>query len=136
MLPTSNGMNGPNPPMVGGAPNTKGVKGWSGKLLLVNMPRTAMEHARPHPAMAALDPQLKAGSDEEVGTVGFVLQTSLLNRGAPGGSGSLRFTLVDWKGRVNLGTWVVKQWTDKAPEPADFTAAYPDLAKKLKELHH
>ncbi|MBX3171533.1 MAG: hypothetical protein KF760_29260 [Candidatus Eremiobacteraeota bacterium] len=135
MLPPTQGLNGPNPPQVGGGANTSRDSHWSGKLLLVNMPRTPMEHARPHPAMQALDPSLKAGSDDEVGAVGFVLQSSSLNRGAPGGTGYLLVTLVDWKTRVNLGTYVIKSWKNNAPEQKDFEGAYPDLAKKLKDLH-
>jgi len=137
MLPPSNGLNGPNPPQVGGAPNPGRDMHWRGKIMLVSMPRTPMEHARVHPAMKALDPALQAGSDAEVSTIGFVLQSSALNRGGPPGAGTgyILVTLVDWKMQRNLGTVLVKSWKNNAPEPKDFEGAYPELAKKLKDLH-
>ena len=137
MLPPSNGLNGPNPPQVGGAANPTKDMHWSGKIMLVSMPRTAMEHARVHPAMKALDKSLQAGSDAEVDAVGFVLQNSAPARGGPAGSGTgyMVVTLVDWKKQVNLGTVLVKSWKNNAPQPADFEAAYPELATKIKDLH-
>ncbi|MBS2038327.1 hypothetical protein JST97_25310 [bacterium] len=135
MLPSSQGLNGPNPPQVGGVANKTRDRHWRGKILLVSIPLTPMQRSRVHPAMAALEPTLKASSDQEVGTVGFVLQSSVPTRGGPGGLGSLSVTLVDWKGKVNLGQVVIKEWTGQAPEPADFEKAYPELNKKLKELH-
>ena len=134
MLPPSNGLHGPNPPVVGGTPNKSGKAGWTGKILVVSMPRTAAEHCKVHPAMKAIDQSLQAGSDQEVGCVGFVYEHAVAYRGQPGGSGYLQLTLLDWKSKTNLGSWTIKKW-DKIPESADFASAYPELAAKVKELH-
>lgn len=134
MLPPSQGLNGPNPPQVGGLPNKSGDGHWHGKILLVSTPLSPMQHARVHPAMKSLDSNLQAGGDEEVSTVGFVLQRSIPIRGG-GGRGLMTVTLIDWKSKVNLGTLLIKEWTDHAPEAPEFEKAYPTLAGEVKKLH-
>lgn len=134
MLPPSQGLEGPNPPSVGGSANNTGSYKWKGKILVVAMPRGPMERSKVHPAQKLLDKELQAQSDEEVTAVAYVLALAQASRGGPGGTGSLSVTVVDWKTKTNLGTWKVKTWTT-APEQADFQAAYPEIARKLKELH-
>lgn len=134
MLPPTQGLNGPNPPRVGGGAHRSGSRKWKGKILVVAMPRGPMERSKVHPAQKLLDKELQAQSDEEVTAVAYVLAQAMAYRGVPGGTGSLSVTVVDWKSKTNLGTWTVKKWTTY-PEDTDFQAAYPEIAKKLKELH-
>ncbi len=134
MLPPSQGLHGPNPPRVGGSANRTGSHRWKGKILVVAMPRTPMERSKVHPAHKLLEKELQAQSDEEVTAVAYVLAQTQVVRGRPGGTGFLSVTVVDWKSKSNLGTWAVKKWTT-VPEEGDFQAAYPEVAKKLKELH-
>ena len=134
MLPPQQGLNGPLPPSVGGAPSRVRQARWKGRLLLIRMPRSPMDRSVVHPAMKLLDDNLKAHSDEEVTSVGFVLEQAVSQAGVPGGSGYILVTVVDFKSRTNLGTWIIKEWKTY-PEAQDFEQTYPALINKLKELH-
>lgn len=112
-------------PRVGGAPNPAGPGRWHGRIALVTCPRAPGERIQTHPAHRQVEEALRARNDDEVSAVGYVLEHSA------GQQGWLQVTVLDWKTKVNLGTWVIQEWKTKP----DFASAYPALLKKLKELH-
>lgn len=113
-------------PRVGGTANPGGGRSrWAGRIVLVNCPRAPGQRITTHPAQSQLEETLLAHNEEEVGAVGYVLEQDT------GKQGYLQVTVLDWKSKVNLGTWVIKEWKTKP----DFPSAYPALVKKVKELH-
>ena len=123
-------------PRVGGAVNPPGKSArWHGRILLVQTPRAPGELVKVHPAQTLVDDSLQAHNDAEVATVGYVLELSRPAQGGAAGRGYLELVLMDWKSKVKLGTWTVKEWTKSAPVKADFEGAYPTLVKKLKDFH-